>query len=333
MLLKLADCADDHGGNAWPAVGTLARQCGNLSPRAIQKILVKLRAKGLLVIQEPAGVRHKTVTYRITVMASPMNPSSPANSSSPLNPRSPVNPRSHTGELQDRGTPELQFTTPLNPSSPDPSSIRPPDPSTTAKTQQRKHCASEIDEFKTRFVDLYRQHRLGATYQWTNRDWATVDQLLTIYSLDDLVEMSEILLTLSAEVDEWVGRSDRSIAVLKHRGTFLSNLLAGRGTAAVDGWESVKMHLRTKLTTWDFHRWFASTKQLQISTDGRLLFVSVEGAEHRQWIHNHYRQPVMAAVAEAGVTQRLVFWPPSNGAPPDGLPAAMMQLQPLDETE
>ena len=96
----------------------------------------------------------------------------------------------------------------------------------------------------------------------------------------------------------------------------------------------MKAHLQPKLPTWDFHKWFASTQQLQISTDGRFLFVSVESAAHRQWIHNHYRQEVMAAIAEAGITQRLVFWPPSKDAPPNCVATtAMMHLQPLDENE
>jgi len=160
-----------------------------------------------------------------------------------------------------------------------------------------------------------------------------VDQLLTVYPFDDLVEMSEILLTLPPDADEWVSRSDRSVAVLKHRGNLLNSLIAKRPRAAADAWISVKARLQATLPTWDFHKWFVSTQQLQISMDGQFLFVSVEDAAHRQWIHNHFRQQVMVAAAEAGVQQRLVFWPSSKGAPPNCVATtAMMHLQPIDET-
>ena len=43
VLLKLADCSEDEGGNAWPSVATLGRACGDLSMRAVHKVLVKLK--------------------------------------------------------------------------------------------------------------------------------------------------------------------------------------------------------------------------------------------------------------------------------------------------
>src|SRR5260221_11870649 len=48
VLLNLAEPCNEHGRNAWPAVRTIARET-SLTPRAVQKILPRLKLKGVIV--------------------------------------------------------------------------------------------------------------------------------------------------------------------------------------------------------------------------------------------------------------------------------------------
>jgi hypothetical protein len=50
VLLKLADCCDDEGANAFPSVSRIARECG-MSDRTVQRSLALLRSKGLVSVQ------------------------------------------------------------------------------------------------------------------------------------------------------------------------------------------------------------------------------------------------------------------------------------------
>ncbi|MEP7308026.1 MAG: helix-turn-helix domain-containing protein [Acidobacteriota bacterium] len=313
VLLKLADCSDDEGGNAWPSVATLGRACGDLSMRGVHKVLVKLKARGYLQVQERAGRRHKSVTYRITIPDQPVNPRTPVNSSSQ------VPSSSMAYEPQGRRPSEPEFTAPLNPSSPDPSLIRPFEPSTTAAANPKQQSASPVDEFKKSFLNLYHRHRAGATYHWTKRDSANAHGLLAVYPYDDLVAMSEILLTLPSNADAWVGESDRSTSVLSHRASFLSNALAAQ-TRHPDAWTRVLERLETKLSTWDFRKWFGSTKQWKISPDGLTLFVAVDGQLHQRWIQDHYHEHVAAAAAEAAIPQNFVIFAADPRRPKDSHP-------------
>jgi len=67
VLLKLADNADDQGGNAYPAVDTIARACG-LNRRTVQRILRRLGADGWdggrLMVDRNATAR-SPVVYRL----------------------------------------------------------------------------------------------------------------------------------------------------------------------------------------------------------------------------------------------------------------------------
>jgi len=63
VLLKLADCADDDGRNAFPSVARVARECG-LGERTVQRILATLVTGGYLVIDQPA-TRHRPTVYRV----------------------------------------------------------------------------------------------------------------------------------------------------------------------------------------------------------------------------------------------------------------------------
>lgn len=65
VLLRLANYANDSGGSIYPAVRTVAHFCG-ISPRAVQYILKKLMADGLLlVVENEKGGRGRTRHYAI----------------------------------------------------------------------------------------------------------------------------------------------------------------------------------------------------------------------------------------------------------------------------
>lgn len=75
VLLKLADCADDQGRNAFPSVGRIARECC-MHERSVQRALRRLEAAGLLEVQAGAS-QHRPTTYRVRtdrgVTLSPLN--------------------------------------------------------------------------------------------------------------------------------------------------------------------------------------------------------------------------------------------------------------------
>lgn len=65
VLLRMADYADHDGGSIYPAVATVARDCG-ISERAVQYILRKFTRTGLLaVVGNETGGRGKTRRYAI----------------------------------------------------------------------------------------------------------------------------------------------------------------------------------------------------------------------------------------------------------------------------
>jgi hypothetical protein len=69
VALKLADCADDDGGNSYPAVGTIAAVCG-LTRRGAQLVLRKLQKRGCIEVQSTGTPsRRATVTYRVRLEA------------------------------------------------------------------------------------------------------------------------------------------------------------------------------------------------------------------------------------------------------------------------
>ena len=65
VLLKLADCADDEGGNSYPSVRTVAHICG-LSERTVQRILKRFTESGVIEVaaNEKGGWRRSRV-YRL----------------------------------------------------------------------------------------------------------------------------------------------------------------------------------------------------------------------------------------------------------------------------
>jgi len=74
VLAAIAWNADMEGNNAWPSVGTVARRCG-YSPRQVHYIVKRLKARGILVVQDRLGRRHGFVTaYSINLEGVPFLP-------------------------------------------------------------------------------------------------------------------------------------------------------------------------------------------------------------------------------------------------------------------
>lgn len=111
LLMAIADFADDDG-NAFPAIGTLAKKC-RLSERYVNMLLAKLRDSGELEIHLNEGWRGAN-RYRITLGV---------NSTSPLKPASPRSPLPK-GVKPASGGDEARFPKPLKPASPEPSRNR-----------------------------------------------------------------------------------------------------------------------------------------------------------------------------------------------------------------
>jgi hypothetical protein len=103
MLLAIADFADD-GGNAYPAVATLASKC-RMTARNANLILAALRASGELEVRPNEGPKG-TNRYRVL-------PAGGLKAASPLKRASPLKPAS--------STPEAGFPKPLKPASDEPS--------------------------------------------------------------------------------------------------------------------------------------------------------------------------------------------------------------------
>lgn len=72
VLLYLATRADPDTGQAWPAVGTIARETGR-GERTVREALRVLEAKGLIETAEQGGGRRKATTYVLCVTGKPAN--------------------------------------------------------------------------------------------------------------------------------------------------------------------------------------------------------------------------------------------------------------------
>ncbi|GAB5502741.1 MAG: hypothetical protein Pyrs2KO_13960 [Pyruvatibacter sp.] len=68
VLMKLADHANDDGGNAWPAVELMAAECG-CSERSVQRYLRALEERGLITMTRNGGGRHQTNCYQVELDA------------------------------------------------------------------------------------------------------------------------------------------------------------------------------------------------------------------------------------------------------------------------
>lgn len=68
VLLRLADFADAQGGNVYPSVGRVARECG-VSERHVQGVLRKLTAADIITLVRAGGGRNRPAEYRINLDA------------------------------------------------------------------------------------------------------------------------------------------------------------------------------------------------------------------------------------------------------------------------
>ena len=78
ILLAMADFADDHGGNIFPSVATLAAK-SRKSERAVQYSLRRLESRGLIVV-EAGDKGHRPRKYRIAMPNSGMHDLHPSDS-------------------------------------------------------------------------------------------------------------------------------------------------------------------------------------------------------------------------------------------------------------
>jgi len=124
MLLAIADFANDDG-DAYPAVGTLAKKC-RITPRHANRILSALRNSGELQVLLHKG-RVGTNRYRImlvegTTSASPLTPASSLTPASPLTSASPLTPESPLTAASSltAASPRHVCPAPLTPASPAP---------------------------------------------------------------------------------------------------------------------------------------------------------------------------------------------------------------------
>lgn len=121
VLLAIADCASDDGGNAWPSVATLAQKA-NVSVRTVQRAIKTLAAQGVIDVGTqtgPNGVNR----YRI-VMAENAKPAQPKGVIP--SPRQPVTPdicdergvtsATVTPDICDENTAQMSPVTVLEPS-------------------------------------------------------------------------------------------------------------------------------------------------------------------------------------------------------------------------
>lgn len=60
ILLRLADCADHDGKNAYPSVKTIASDCG-LGESTVREHLAELRASGILAVQRRSSQHFPTI--------------------------------------------------------------------------------------------------------------------------------------------------------------------------------------------------------------------------------------------------------------------------------
>ena len=63
VLIGIANHADPHGGNAWPAVATLA-QYASVDKRNVQRAIARLEDAGVGVVERNAGGNHDTAPDR-----------------------------------------------------------------------------------------------------------------------------------------------------------------------------------------------------------------------------------------------------------------------------
>lgn len=131
VMLKLADCADDEGRNAWPAWRKIGRECC-IARATVARAIDALRAAGLIIVQED-GPERLSVTYELhpergESLSETRLSVTPPPSQSETPPRLTV----RRAPVSDRDPPRLtvrpktSMNRPTDPSSSKPSMNRPP---------------------------------------------------------------------------------------------------------------------------------------------------------------------------------------------------------------
>lgn len=97
-LLAIADHADDHGRNAYPSIGTLARKT-RMSERSVKRIVHRLIEQGLLTVEQGGGRRSNRYVIHMAVEDRRVpvdNPNEGCQSDTPATPD--CHPSSDTGD-------------------------------------------------------------------------------------------------------------------------------------------------------------------------------------------------------------------------------------------
>ena len=82
---------------------------------------------------------------------------------------------------------------------------------------------AKAGRFCERFAELFYEHRYGAKYfKQPNLDWQRVCRLLTVWDAERLEKLAVLLLTTD---DKWISTTDRNIAILEKKASFLDDLL------------------------------------------------------------------------------------------------------------
>lgn len=137
VLLAIADCASDDGGNAWPSIATLSRKT-RVSARTVQRAIRTLEARGEMVVQLNAGMRGANVYKVTTAPRQAVTPEAPAPEPTPAN-LTPVtlSPRESDGvtPVTPRGDKGVTRIVKNHPSSPNA-----PAKAGRGGSQKRAHC-------------------------------------------------------------------------------------------------------------------------------------------------------------------------------------------------
>lgn len=332
VLLRIADMAHDDGSNAYPAVSTLARDCG-LSRRGVQKALARLLDSGYVEIQA-APTNRRSTTYRVVLTAcggerrSPLEADDPKTSGgAPCSPPDPSRgehgspPESALEANNVRGGGEPRSPLEVNgatsggePRSPDPSgSILQPsyEPPRARDDGRRPHALDEtptvtpIGEWSVLAFD-----RLYAIYPDPSAKVRANQAWIRLNPSPELAE--QIIAAVEDRIRSGWGGADSPHVPFLH--TFLAEARwteryvprkpvakaaspePPRGPVTV--WDRVVDRLEKKLNR---HALFTWIKPLMfVADDGQTITVRVPDPLFRDWLRKHYRAEISQALVEIG---------------------------------
>jgi hypothetical protein len=179
---------------------------------------------------------------------------------------------------------------------PSPSSSSSASSSTTNEERDATPRSGQDDQAKElvqKFCVAYRRHR-EVPYAIRPDDAITMRDLLSEGFgpiLDDLIDL---FLTLPEEEDPWIAKSDRSVAVLAHKASWLAERLRRQPTI----WDRVLEAIASKLSRHNVESWFKPLKFVE--TQGDRVIVAGSADVHR-WIAKHYGAELEAALLSVGL--------------------------------